>query len=73
MSREMALKGYRVLMLERGGRAPLTGAAPTVAMALQKLGLTRTVQGHSVVFAHRLAGHLHEQLVTRRASSSNGQ
>lgn len=56
VAREMAMKGYRVLMLERGGRAPMTGTAPTVAMALEKLGLTRSVQGHSVVFADTYGG-----------------
>lgn len=63
VARQMAVNGHRVLVLERGGRASMLGAAPTVALALEKMGLPNVWT--IVALAHRLAGHLHRRLAGR--------
>ena len=54
VARQMAVNGHRVLVLERGGRASMLGAAPTVALALEKMGLPNV---WTIVALAHLLGH----------------
>ena len=56
VAREMAIRGKKVLMLERGGRFEWLGNTLTVAMMMQRFGLTRSREKYTVTFADNYGG-----------------
>jgi len=56
VAREMARKGKKVLMLERGGRMDWLGNTLTVAMVLQYFGLVRSKEGCVITFGDNYGG-----------------
>ena len=56
VAREMAGKGKRVLMLERGGRFNMMGNTVTMAMILQNFGLIRSKEKYTVTFGNNYGG-----------------
>jgi len=56
VAREMARKGKKVLMLERGGRMDWMGNTLTVAMILQYFGLVRSKEGCVITFGDNYGG-----------------
>ena len=56
VAREMTLRGRKVLLLERGGRVELMGNTLTMALILEKFGLTRSREKNTVVFGNNYGG-----------------
>jgi len=56
VAREMTRRGWKVLILERGGRAPSLGNSLTVALVLDHCGLTLSQEKYPVTFASNFGG-----------------
>ncbi|HPN87432.1 MAG TPA: GMC family oxidoreductase N-terminal domain-containing protein [Smithella sp.] len=56
VAREMALRGKRVLMLERGGRTNLLGNTLSIPMILQNCGFNLSREKYIVTFANNFGG-----------------
>jgi choline dehydrogenase-like flavoprotein len=56
VAREAALRGRRVLLLERGGRWGWLGNTLAVAMSLERFGMVRSREGYSVTFGDTYGG-----------------
>ncbi|MFZ5572386.1 MAG: GMC family oxidoreductase N-terminal domain-containing protein [Thermodesulfobacteriota bacterium] len=53
---ELTRAGKKVLLLERGGRTRIMGNTLTVALSLEKFGLTRSREKNTVVFGNNYGG-----------------
>jgi len=56
VAREMARRGQRVLMLERGGRTEMLGTSLTLPLVLKNFGLNRSREKSFVTFADNYGG-----------------
>lgn len=56
VAREMALKGKKVLLLERGGRVDMMGNTLTMAFILKHFGLVRSKEKHVITIANNYGG-----------------
>ncbi len=56
VAREMALRGKKTLLIERGGRTNMMGNTFTAALVLKKMGLTRSKEKYTITFADNYGG-----------------
>jgi choline dehydrogenase-like flavoprotein len=56
VAREMARRGRRVMLLERGGRFEMMGFSLSMAAVLRRYGLTMSREGNHVTFADHYGG-----------------
>ncbi len=56
VAREMALRGRKVALLERGGRFNIMGTTMTCAMIYKNFGFTRSREKYNIVFADNYGG-----------------